>query len=132
MDRGGRDTHEWADPMGPQRRVTRARRIASTTSGLVRRGERCGRELRVLEPGPALGAIAEDPLVRRLAADTLRLGGLRDRPAVEFDAGHQKPPAKDIETGRTMRHESLPSVVVLNTLNFGMRLSFVRPAGNHI
>ena len=36
---------------GPQRRSTRARKIASTASGGVSRGEWCGRELRSSRPG---------------------------------------------------------------------------------
>lgn len=35
-------------------------------------------------------------------ADALRLGGLRDGPAVNLDPRHQQPPIKHVETGRTV------------------------------
>jgi hypothetical protein len=80
----------------------------------------------------SFGAVPGHPLVRGLAADALRFGGLRDRPAVQLDPGDQQLPAKDIETGRTMRQESLLDVVVLNTRNIGLRLSLVNNvSGNH-
>jgi hypothetical protein len=67
-----------------------------------------------------------------LAADTLGLGSLGDRPAVELDPGHQKLPPEHIETSRTMGHGSLSFGVVLNTHNLGTRLSFVNNlSGNH-
>jgi hypothetical protein len=70
--------------------------------------------------------------VRRLAADALGLGRLRDRPAVELDPADQELPPEHVESRRTMGHESLSRVVVLNTRNFGARLSLVNNLpGNH-
>jgi hypothetical protein len=70
--------------------------------------------------------------VGRLTADALRLGCLRDRPAVELDPADQELSPEHVEPGRTMGHESLSRVVVLNTRNFGVRLSLVNNlSGNH-
>jgi hypothetical protein len=58
--------------------------------------------------------------------------GLGPRPAVELDPGHQELSAKDVETRRTMGHESFLRAWVRNTPNHGTELSFVNNvSGNH-
>jgi hypothetical protein len=51
---------------------------------------------------------------------------------VELDPGHQELSAKDVETRRTMGHESFLRAWVRNTPNHGAELSFVNNvSGSH-
>jgi hypothetical protein len=95
-------------------------------------GRAAGSRAAVLETGPALAPIAPEPLVGGGSTHALGLGSLGRRPAIEFDATHQELPAKDVETRRTMGHESFLRAWVLNTPNHGAKLSFVNNvSGNH-
>jgi len=87
----------------------------------------------ILEAGPTLRSIPADPLVGRRSADPLSFSRLGDWPTVELDPSHQELSAKDVETRRTMGHESFLRAWVLNTPNHGAKLSFVNNvSGNHI
>src|SRR6185295_18584649 len=64
----------------------------------------------VLEPAETFGAVPPQPLVGGGPADADRLRGECRRPAVPNDALHQEPSAERRQLGRTMKHESPPSV----------------------
>jgi hypothetical protein len=60
----------------------------------------------ILEPGPALRSVPTEPLVGGRSTHALGFSGLGRRPPAELDPAHQELPAKDVETRRTMGHES--------------------------
>ena len=111
------------DPQAQDRRDRPRRR----DPGLAMRSARA-----ILEARPALDPIAGHPLVGGLPTDPLGLGGLGHRPAVDLHPRDEQLAAEHVETSRTMPHESLLRVGVLNTPNHGARLSLVNNLpGNH-
>jgi hypothetical protein len=64
----------------------------------------------VFEPGEAVRSVPPEPLVRRGSADPDSFRRHRGRPPVGDDPLDEEPSAERRQLGRTMEHESPPSV----------------------
>src|SRR4029079_149561 len=111
-----------------QERTEAVRSPAPVHPGRQDRPDRIGRGLAgravrsraaVFESSPTLGPIPPDPLVGRRSTDSLGLSGRGGWPALELDPRDQELSAEDVETRRTMGHESFLPAWVLNTPNHG-------------